>query len=94
MRLNPDQAQLINQCVHRHLGDAARVWLFGSRLDDERRGGDIDLYVETAARSLMSELLCKRLLEEALDTPVDLIVRPPGDASPVAVIARTEGVVL
>lgn len=94
MRINPEQTRLITQCIHHHLGDAARVWLFGSRLNDDQRGGDIDLYVETTAHPLMSELRCKHVLEDALEVPIDLIVRAPGDASPIALIAKTEGIAL
>jgi predicted nucleotidyltransferase len=46
MRLSTDQQRVIRQTTHELLGPAARVRLFGSRLDDSARGGDIDLLVE------------------------------------------------
>ena len=94
MRIKPEQTRLITDCVHHHFGDLARIWLFGSRLDDAKRGGDIDLYIETPSRSLMSELRCKHVLEDALESPIDLIVRAPGDLSPIALIAKAEGIAL
>lgn len=92
MRISPAQVEIITHSVHRHLGDSARMWLFGSRLDDQKRGGDIDLYVETMAHPLMNEVRCKVQLEEALDMPVDLIVRRHDEDTPIANIARTQGV--
>jgi len=94
MRLTEAQRQSIKSTVTKVIGEASRVWLFGSRVDDAKRGGDIDFYVETSPHPLMDEVRCKQYLEEALDTPVDLIVRRPGDNSPIAVIARTEGIAL
>ena len=47
MRLTSHQAEAIKQAAVRVLGLPARVWLFGSRVDDTARGGDIDLLVET-----------------------------------------------
>lgn len=94
MRLSPQQAQTITQSVHHHLGDSARTWLFGSRLHDEKKGGDIDLYVEAGPHSLMHEVRCKLQLTEALDMPVDLIVRSSGDSTPIARIAKGEGIPL
>lgn len=38
--------QTIRDVVSRECGSAARVRLFGSRLDDARRGGDVDLLIE------------------------------------------------
>ena len=49
MRLTPEQAQAIRQRIDTHMGKHARIWLFGSRVDDSRRGGDVDLYVEGEA---------------------------------------------
>lgn len=45
MRLTPLQIKCIKQVAADVLGDQARLMLFGSRVDDTRRGGDIDLYV-------------------------------------------------
>lgn len=94
MRLTPDQTRLITRRVRDHLGDQARVWLFGSRTDDSKRGGDVDLYVETEQPELLSELRCKIGLEEALDLHVDLIVKKPGEDHPIHRIARAQGIPL
>ena len=40
MRLTPDQAQAIRERIRIHMGKQARIWLFGSRADDSRLGGD------------------------------------------------------
>lgn len=47
MRLSERERNVIKSAVTKHFGRDARVWLFGSRADDSRRGGDIDLLVET-----------------------------------------------
>lgn len=46
MRLTDQQRLQIRNAAARVLGEQAEVWLFGSRVDDTARGGDIDLYVE------------------------------------------------
>lgn len=94
MRISSTQAQFIAQSVHRHLGESARMWLFGSRVDDQKRGGDVDLYVESDSHTLMSELRCKIQLEESLDMPVDLIVHSHNEDTPIAKIAKKTGVLL
>ena len=55
MRLTEAQRQSIKSVVTRVIGEASRVWLFGSRVNDAKRGGDIDLYVETSPHPLMDE---------------------------------------
>lgn len=94
MRLSSKQQQIVVQSIRHHLGADARVWLFGSRVDDSQRGGDVDLYVETVPNPLMTEIRCKVQLQEALDLPVDLIVRQPDADAPIARIAKAQGVLL
>lgn len=57
MRISPAQQQSIHSIVNDLCGSTAKVKLFGSRLDDDAKGGDIDLLVE---------------LNEAVDKPADL----------------------
>ena len=45
MRLTDQERQTIREAAQRHFGVAPRI--FGSRLDDRRLGGDIDLLIET-----------------------------------------------
>ena len=93
MRLSPDQADTIRQAVHAHLGADLRLWLFGSRVDDRRRGGDIDLLVEADHPiDPIAALRCRGALADALDLRVDLAVGQPGDDRPIHRIARATGV--
>jgi hypothetical protein len=46
MRLVPEQIEIIKSSVRSLAGSSAKVLLFGSRVDEEARGGDIDLFVE------------------------------------------------
>ena len=45
MRLTPGQQAAIRIAAIEAFGAGAAVWLFGSRADDGKRGGDIDLLV-------------------------------------------------
>jgi hypothetical protein len=47
MRLTSDQILSILGTALRLSGEDAVVYLFGSRLDDWARGGDVDLLIET-----------------------------------------------
>jgi len=46
MRITPKQHQAIKKCFYEVFGEG-EIYLFGSRVDDSRRGGDIDLYIRT-----------------------------------------------
>ncbi len=92
MRLSPEQSAAIKTIIAHEFEPEARVWLFGSRADDQRRGGDVDLYVETRVPELLRELHCKISLQDVLDLHVDLIVAGPNDERPISRIAKREGI--
>jgi predicted nucleotidyltransferase len=94
MRLTSAQIDTIKTTARNVLGEGAQVVLFDSRVDDLAKGGDVDLYVETAEPDLMKKIRCKVQLQDQLDMPVDLIVKPYGDQSAIALIAKKEGVAL
>jgi predicted nucleotidyltransferase len=96
MRLTPDQCLLILATVDRHVGVPHRVSLYGSRLDDQARGGDVDLLVECeSAIPVMQRARIKNELEDRLHLPVDLLVIQAGRAAtPFQSIARAQAVPL
>ncbi len=47
MRLSSQEQDIIVTNVHQYNASDAKVWLFGSRCDDSKSGGDIDLYIES-----------------------------------------------
>jgi predicted nucleotidyltransferase len=58
MRLTSQEVQAIKQCTQQVFGVSSRVLLFGSRVDDQAVGGDIDLYIIPQAQD---NLLMKKL---------------------------------
>lgn len=79
MRLSPAQTDVILSCVRQQYGADVRVMLFGSRLDDSARGGDVDLLVETAGPPTLHQCALATLaLEQALNLPVDILAQQRG----------------
>lgn len=99
MRLSPAHISLIKQHTQEIFGSDARVWLFGSRVDDAAKGGDVDLLVESpvlpASPALASARLSARSSRAMLGRKVDVILSAPGLLElPIHRIARSEGILL
>jgi len=60
MRLTKKQNQLIVTQIHQAVPDVAQIILFGSRVDDTLKGGDIDLLIE---------------MKGAVKNPIDIITK-------------------
>ena len=95
MRLTPQQIDTIKTTVQQTLGEGAVVSLFGSRLDDQRRGGDVDLLVEAEQEpGLLQRARIKHQLEDSLHLPVDIVAASFAHPSAFARMARAQAVVL
>ena len=101
MRLTPEQVNIIKRVVVDTFGYAARIWLFGSRVDDHKRGGDIDLLIETeetdVTRIVKTELaflvkLQRQLGEQKIDVLVDYPTRKV--TPPIFEVAKQTGILL
>ena len=65
MRVTPQQRRTIRKCVAA-CDPAAKVMLFGSRVYDRRRGGDIDLLIRSRKIDFMARLRLKLALMDGL----------------------------
>lgn len=97
MRLTPDQIQAICFAATQAFGENAGVWLFGSRADDQKKGGDIDLLVHPAADAMddvfMRKINMKVHIEQLMgEQKIDIVVETPFDERPIVKIARDTGV--
>ena len=97
MRISPEQAVTIRQEVLNLAGDSARVWLFGSRVRDDARGGDVDLLVEmneaVAEPALLSARLGARVSRNMHGRKVDVLIEAPNLLRlPIHAMAHAEGV--
>jgi predicted nucleotidyltransferase len=105
MRLNDDQIQAIRQAATNAFGQGTSVWLFGSRVDDAKKGGDIDLLVCPQVRSaedaaepqqtFMQKIKMLTLLERYLgERKIDLVVEQAQDPRPIVEVAHKTGIKL
>jgi len=96
MRLTHEQVSTIIQTIRSVAGQDAKVWLYGSRLDDSRRGGDIDLLIESEPiAGLITRARIKNRIEHILQLPVDVLATSNGiKESSFIKIARTHAIPL
>lgn len=99
MRLSPEQRRLIKQAASDLFGPSVEVVLFGSRVDDEQRGGDIDLMIKTPEDIERPAVMAARLsarLSRLLDgRKIDVIIQSSSlKPLPIHEIAEQTGVKL
>ena len=94
MRLTPIEQQVIREANLRYFGMRPR--LFGSRLNDLKRGGDIDLYIEAPVspkRGVEARLHRVADIWKALgERKIDVVVDAGGEPLPIFELAQREGV--
>ncbi len=99
MRLTQDQIAAIREVVAEMAGCEATVRLFGSRLDDTAKGGDVDLMVELPhavdAPAPLAARIAGRVSRSMAGRKVDVVVLAPNLMRlPIHEVALKEGVLL
>jgi predicted nucleotidyltransferase len=100
MRLSEHEILAIKQTFLKYFDDKDELWLFGSRIDDQKKGGDIDLYVYTkepdiakAFNAKISFLVDVKLLIG--DQKIDMVIHAKAmQDAPIYQEARKTGVKL
>ena len=96
MRITSIEKMIIRSSVKKRFGGNADVYLFGSRVDDDRKGGDIDLYITTDMPT--SEIIRKKIallvdMEKGLgEQKIDVVINNHTKQKPIYEIAEKEGV--
>ena len=95
MRLSEAEVGAILNCARQTFGRNCVVRLFGSRVDDLRRGGDIDLHI-VALATIQNNILSSLVLQAVIgEQKIDVIARPPDfTLRPIDQIALRTGTVI
>ncbi len=100
MRITEQERKAALDEISARFGKGSHVWLFGSRTDDSKRGGDVDIYVEVeqapGGSRVRSRIDATVALEDIFSgVSVDLVVRYRQDPEkPIHRIAKDTGVAL
>lgn len=97
MRLTKAQIEQIKILAAEQFGPEAELHLFGSRVDDAGRGGDVDLLVQSPVAvdrpALASARLAARVSRLLHGRKVDIVLQAPNLArAPIHDAARLQGV--
>jgi predicted nucleotidyltransferase len=100
MRITEREISIIKQVIASQLGSSdAKISLFGSRINDEAKGGDIDLLVETTkvqenAASIASKIVAGLQIQMG-DQQIDVVlIDPQTQILPIHEYARENGIKL
>ena len=98
MRLEPWEIRAVREAARAAFGDRTTVRVFGSRVHDHLKGGDLDLHleVEPGAATFVNEMAFRDLIERPLDElKVDVVLRERGATlTPIDEIALGDGALL
>lgn len=99
VRLKPWEIAVIQQAFTKTFLPQDHLWLFGSRVDLTKRGGDIDLYIETIETDMANQRNLERqfyihLIKELGDQKIDIVIKSNNTNSVIDQEAQQTGVQL
>jgi len=99
IRLTDDQIIKIRNAFKESFSKEDHVWLFGSRTDLSKRGGDIDLYVESSIKDPKQIIKSKsqfltKLYMSIGEQKIDIVVKFDDTDLLIYKVAKKEGIQL
>jgi predicted nucleotidyltransferase len=97
MRISAEEQKAIRDTALEVFGDDVTITLFGSRVDDTKKGGDIDILIETEdtlEKAFRRKFLFLAKLKQQIgDRKIDVVVRGSDSGNkPIYEVAQSEGV--
>jgi hypothetical protein len=81
MRISEREKNVIIDAVA-SVDPGARLWLFGSRTDDAKKGGDIDIGILSAKIDVSGELEIRRTICDKIgEQKIDIVVSADGQSA-------------
>jgi predicted nucleotidyltransferase len=79
VRITETERKVLTEAVQ-NVDSDARVWLFGSRADDTKKGGDIDIAVLSPKIDINGRMKIRRNIVDSLgEQKIDIVVSAKGD---------------
>lgn len=97
MRLSENEKSVIKMEAQKQFGASAIVYIFGSRVDDKKKGGDIDIYIET---DIKEDILLKKIQylvlvkNEIGEQKIDVVINNQTSNKYIYEVAKSEGVII
>lgn len=96
MRLNPKEQNQIIYYARTYFNHEAKLYLFGSRADDSKKGGDIDLFLDSPTDVDMQTQIhfLTAIYRHVTERKVDLLINSPSKKPQAIYLAAKETGVL
>ncbi len=99
IRLSEHDTNAISNAFRQCFPHEDHLWIFGSRVDMSKRGGDIDLYIETTLTDISkitdAHYAFASTLEQYLgEQKIDIVIKYGDKDLPIYTIARNTGIQL
>ncbi|MBF0314007.1 MAG: nucleotidyltransferase domain-containing protein [Oligoflexia bacterium] len=80
MRLSNEEKKAIIESIQQ-FDPSAKIYLFGSRVDDHQKGGDIDIFVISELLTFHQKIEILVILEQKIgEQKIDLLIKTSKDA--------------
>lgn len=101
MRISREEKEILVSEVSRIFGKKTKLYLFGSRTLDHKKGGDIDLLIRTGGNEINKESLFMKKMDLLValelrlgEQKIDVILELPGDKRKIIKTALETGIEL